>query len=274
MPRLLFLLLLFLSSELIAQTKYFQQKEKEIARLSEIVYSSKSDKEKMDAHNLMVNELYEVLSNPKSNRYTFDKLKRIIVLEPKDKKLRLFTWAISLNNGNFFYGGIFHYYDKKQRAQVVHVLKDRSYEIADPEKKTFTPDYWYGSLYYDIIAEEYNGTTYYTLLGWDGYTKRSSKKIADVLWFDRSKRPYFGAPLFVSNKGIQNRFILEFNSLSSVKLSYYPKKEIIVFDHLAPVDGESFHVKSSYVPTSEFYGFTFKKGKWSLVKNVDVGELK
>lgn len=257
-----------------AQNKFFEAQEKVIASLSKQIYESENDKEKINLNDDLLDALYALVSNKKSLRYKFTKLDHISIVKPKDGEFRMFTWSIKLGNNNFVYSGLFHYYDKKQRAQVIHVLKDYSSQIKEPEGKTLRPDYWYGALYYNVITKEYNGVKYFTLLGLDGHDDRSNKKIIDLLWFDRKMTPYFGAPAFVSERGIKNRFILEYNELSSVKLNYQSKLNLIYFDHLEPVDGVSYNVLSSYVPTSDVDGFIFKKGKWSLVKQIDVEKLK
>jgi len=268
------IVLFFIVFSVKAQKDLFVKAENEIVRLSEIVYSAETDKEKIEANEKLIDELYKIISHKKSMRFGFEQLEHISVLEPEDKSIRIFTWAMHYKSDLFQYFGMIQYYDKKQRAQVVHVLRDESHRIKNEESKILTPDYWYGALYYDIITTEHEGRTYYSLLGWDGHTAKSDKKIIDVLWFDNAKQLKFGAPLFVSDQGIQNRFILEYNELASVVLEYKSKSKIILFDHLEPVDGESFEVKTSYVPTLNYNGFIFKKGKWNLLKRLEPTELK
>lgn len=276
MVKNLFLTALFLSFSLVlqAQKDVFVNAEKRIKALSHTVYEGQTDKEKLEANEALKDELFSIVSHKKSLRYPFDNLEHISVIEPEDKSFRIFTWALHYKSDLFQYFGMIQYYDKKQRAQVVHMLRDESHRIQDPESKTLRPDYWFGSLYYDIITNEFEGKTYYTLLGWDGNTKKSEKKIIDVLWFNNSKNLIFGAPLFISDLGIQNRYILEYNELASVTLEYKPKSKIILFDDLEPVDGESIKVKTSYVPTLNYNGFIFKKGKWNLLKRLEPSELK
>lgn len=257
-----------------AQKDLFVNAEKRIKELSSIVYGGETDKEKTEANELLKDELFNIISHKKSLRYGFENLKHISVIEPEDKSFRIFTWALHYESNLFQYFGLIQYYDKKQRAQVVHMLRDESHRILNPENKTLRPDYWYGALYYDVITNEFEGKTYYTLLGWDGNTEKSEKKIIDVLWFNRSRDLIFGAPLFISDLGIQNRYILEYNELASVILEYKSKSKVILFDELEPVDGESVKVKTSYVPTLNYNGFVFKKGKWNLLKRIEPTEFK
>lgn len=273
--KLLLVVLVFNVSYLVqAQKDLFVNAEKRIKSLSNTVYSGKSDNEKIQANEALLDELFNIVSHKKSLRYAFENLDHISVIEPEDKSFRMFTWALQYENKLFQYFGLIQYYDKKQRAQVVHLLRDESFRIAQPETKTLRPDLWYGALYYDIVTTEHEGRTYYTLLGWDGNTEKSEKKIIDVLWFNNSKNIIFGAPLFISDSGIQNRYILEYNELATVTLEYKPKSQIILFDDLEPVDGESIQVKTSYVPTLNYNGFIFKKGKWNLLKRLEPSELK
>jgi hypothetical protein len=257
-----------------AQKGWFEKKEAIISQLSQQIFKSTSDKEKVQLNDQMTEELYEVLSHKKSSRYPFSNLKHISIIQPDDKAFRMFTWSVKLGNNKFVYGGVFHYYDKSQRAQVVHVLRDMSSKINNVEDKSLSTDFWFGALYYKVIKKEFNGLAYYTLLGWDGHDDRSEKKIVDVLWFDRAMKPYFGAPIFVSKRGIKNRFILEYNELSKIRLNYQEKLGVIFFDHLEPVDGTSYNVPSCFVPTSDVDGMIFKQGKWSMIYQLDVEKLK
>ncbi len=257
-----------------AQKDLFVNAEKRIKELSSVVYGGETDQEKTEANEVLKDELFNIISHKKSLRYEFEKLKHISVIEPEDKSFRIFTWALHYESKLFQYFGLIQYYDKKQRAQVVHMLRDESHRILNPEDKTLRPDFWYGALYYDVITNEFEGKTYYTLLGWDGNTEKSEKKIIDVLWFNRNRDLIFGAPLFISDLGIQNRYILEYNELASVILEYKSKSKVILFDELEPVDGESVKVKTSYVPTLNYNGFIFKKGKWNLLKRLEPTELK
>ena len=276
MVKKFFLITFFISFSCLvkAQKDLFVNAENRIKELSDVVYSGKSDQEKLAANDALKDELFNIVSHKKSLRYPFENLDHISVIEPEDKSFRIFTWALHYKSNLFQYFGLIQYYDKKQRAQVVHMLRDESHRIKDPERKTLRPDYWYGSLYYDVVTNEFEGRTYYTLLGWDGNTEKSEKKIIDVLWFNNNKDLIFGAPLFISDIGIQNRFILEYNELATVTLEYKPKSKVILFDELEPVDGESVKVKTSYVPTLNYNGFIFKKGKWNLLKRLEPTELK
>ena len=257
----IFAFLLF-SQICFAQKDLFIQAENRISELSEVVYAAKNDTLKLQANAELIDEMYQLISHKKSLRYTFTKLDHISILEPKDKQFRIITWALQYENQLVQYFGFIHYYDKKQRAQVVHRLRDRSHLQENVEIKTFKTDNWFGALYYELIENEYNDRTYYTLLAWDGNDSKTNKKIIDVLWFDNKKTPLFGAPLFVSKSGIKNRYVMEFNELASVTLEYKAKSGIILFDDLQPVDGESTRIKSAIVPTLNYNGFMFKKGKW------------
>lgn len=271
---LLVTLVLGFSGLVQAQKDLFVNAEKRIKQLSNTVYNGQTDKEKLEANDILKDELFNIVSHKKSLRYSFENLEHISVIEPEDKSFRMFTWALHYDSDLYQYFGLIQYYDKKQRAQVVHMLRDESHRIKNPERKNLRPDYWFGTLYYDVITNTFEGRTYYTLLGWDGNTSKSDKKIIDVLWFDNKKSLIFGAPLFISDQGIQNRYILEYNELASVTLEYKPKSKIILFDDLEPVDGESIKVKTAYVPTLNYNGLIFKKGKWNLLKRLEPSELK
>ena len=61
-------------------------------------------------------------------------------------------------------------------------------------------DWWIGSIYYKIIPKEFQGNKYYTLLGYDEHSMRSTMKRIEVLHFDREGKPVFGGPFFSFNE--------------------------------------------------------------------------
>lgn len=273
MVKIACIVVVFYTQACFAQKNLFMEAEQRLSDLSERVYSAPNDTLKLQANAALIDELYQLISHKKSLRYSFTKLDHISILQPKDKSFRLITWALQYDNQLVQYFGFIHYYDRKQRAQVVHRLRDRSHAQKNVEIKTFTTDNWFGALYYKLIENEHNDRKYYTLLAWDGNDAKTNKKIIDVLWFDNKKTPLFGAPLFVSKSGIKNRYVMEFNELASVTLEYKAKSGIILFDDLQPVDGESTRIKSAIVPTLNYNGFMFKKGKWNFLERLEPTEL-
>ncbi len=163
-------------------------------------------------------------------------------------------------------------------------LKDKSAEMGSAEMQTCTADNWFGALYYGITQNVWADTTYYTLFGWDGHNDRSTKKLADVLYF-RDGQPIFGAPIFEVVKdgkmAVKKRFVLEFKEGAVVTLNYNPEQQKIVFDSLISEDEENTDRKVggkkkkssggnefTLVPEGQYCGLEFTEGVWHYLPTV------
>ncbi len=235
--------------------------------------SSDNDTAKYILNERIKEEFKAVLFNKNAHRYAFENLKHVSVLSPEDESFKLITWHLERGNQTYIYSGYLTFFSKEIRSQVVIPLLDFSFKMFNETKQTHTPEFWFGMLYYDIITVKKEGRKYYTLLGWDGNDEVTDKKIIDVLWFDNSGNPRFGAPLFVSENGIQNKFIVEYHQLAAVSMNYDTKGKRIIYDDVQPLDGSSFDLKGTYIPTLNFNALKFNGKMWQKIEQVDVSEL-
>ncbi len=256
-----------------AQKDLFLQVESNINHYMVEMMSSDNDTEKYNLNEQIKEEFDRVLFRKNAHRYSFENLKHISVLTPKDKSFKIITWHLERNNETYIYSGYITFFSKEVKSQVVIPLMDFSFKMSNVAKQTYTPEYWFGMLYYDIITVEKAGRKYYTLLGWDGNDEVTDKKIIDVLWFDNERRPRFGAPLFVSDLGIQNRFILEYHQLAAVSIDYDPNEKRIVYDDIQPLDGNSFELKGTFIPTLNFHALKFDGKMWQKIEQIDISKL-
>jgi len=223
-------------------------------------------------------KLISALKVKGSFEYPFDSLKIISMLTPTDKKFRIFTWMLeevdtvgnSLITNYRYYGAI---QMNNEEEFELYGLVDKSTETSSPEAQELSPKDWFGALYYNIIQKRTpKGQTYYTLFGWDGNNERSTKKIAEVLYFNKEDKPIFGAPIFeIVRDGKQfvgNRYIMEFKEGSNVGLNYHTDKNIIIYDFLKPEKKETEGEFSTYVPDGTYHGFEFKGGMWKYVPKI------
>ncbi|MBP6697746.1 MAG: hypothetical protein KA175_09020, partial [Flavobacteriales bacterium] len=112
-----------------------------------------------------------------------------------DNKFRLFTWNLPRPDGSHLFEGMLLVQDKKRR--VIIELRDMTEKITSPEVPELGPDNWYGALYYDVVVVAKGGKTYYTLLGWKGFSRTETRKVIEVLSF-RGSEPRLGAGLFAT----------------------------------------------------------------------------
>ncbi|MBK6408834.1 MAG: hypothetical protein IPF78_03880 [Flavobacteriales bacterium] len=85
-----------------------------------------------------------------------------------DGAFRLFTWNVRRGNGSFLYEGYLLVPGRKKHA--LYELRDMTDHITKASAVQLTPENWYGALYYAVIPVKRGGKTYYTLLGWKGFS--------------------------------------------------------------------------------------------------------
>ena len=213
-----------------------------------------------------------VLSQSVSYYYPFDSLKRIGKVFSPDKKIRAITWNIPFSDGTHQYYGFIQHTEKKKAKQLyLYTLEDQSWNSSAPENEIFTPESWFGALYYDIRQTKHAGKAFYTLLGFDFNDMYSSKKILDVLTVDPERGVHFGAPIFETENGqLQHRIIFEYSAQAVMTLRYDADIKMIVFDHLSPIEDGLAGVYRFYGPDFSYDGYKFKAGRWRYYPDLDV----
>jgi hypothetical protein len=68
-------------------------------------------------------------------------------------------------------------------------------------------------------------------LGWKGNTVKSTKKVIEVLSFNKDDKAVLGMPVFDGNGKTRNRVVFEYTRQASMLLRYVPEQNLIVFDH-------------------------------------------
>lgn len=124
---------------------------------------------------------------------------------------------------------------------------------------------WIGAIYYKIILKKNLNQTYYTLLGFDENNIRSSRKIIEVLSFQKGE-PVFGGGYFTYNKdgvfrSAGSRFILEYKKEAGPRLTYDKDLDVIVVEHLISESNEP-NKKWTLIGDGDYEGFKWENGKW------------
>jgi hypothetical protein len=268
-----------------AQTLSFRHEEDSLRKLSKIIYAEKSDSGKQAANSIFSDYLYDLLQKPGINDWSFDSLNDIACLRAPDNSFRVFNWNLPFNNGSFRYYGYLLIPGNKGKANNVIQLVDYSDSIDDPSKQVLPVSHWYGALYYSILKNTWKKQTYYTLLAWDGYSQKTSRKIIDILTFDQKGKPQFGLPVFKTAEGTSTRVIFEYSRSATLLLRYdnqylvtaqrkdgspvTKKMGMIVFDRLVPIDPRLKGRFEYYVPSGETYdAYFFNRGFWQLAEDV------
>jgi len=209
--------------------------------------------------------LLAALDVEKPMKLSFDEVPMSRVDAP-DERFRLFTWNVPYSDGHHGYEGILLVQDR--RSVQVFELRDMTSGIGDAESAELEPGRWYGALYYDVVAVQHGGRTYYTLLGWKGHSRTETRKVIEVLSF-RGRMPRFGAAIFGGGRPKPQRRVFAYSAAASMSLRWQPGAERIVFDHLSPSRPEMEGQHAFYGPDMRFDAYRWEKGQWQLETDVD-----
>jgi len=264
-------ILIFFCSTSVGQSNkaYISKLQKINILLSDIKYLP-TDKERLSRNNEVRTILVEIIKNPSSFYDKFDSLKYMGKRISPDKKFAIITWNIPLINAkNVFYGYL--QIKPKKDTCVIYPLNDISDSCAtNPVFEQFTPERWFGALYYEIIPRSYSSQTVYTLIGSRLNNLMTNKKIIESLYFDENDKPIFGIPIFEYGLVTQCRVIFEFNIMARMTIHYNEKYKMIVFDHLAPPSSLFAGIYKYYGPDASYDAFYFENNIWKYFPKINI----
>lgn len=282
-------LLLTVASCIQAQNKELMgQHQQRLASLLQRTASAPTDNERYLASEEAVAELTAALDEEQSERWRWQLPQVASVLTSPDGQLRIFTWAVVRDDGEFECFGAVQFYNQKEEEYQYKLLHDKSDEIMNREESVLTADNWFGAIYQDIIQTSHGGRTYYTLLGWNGVDMLTDRRVIEPVMF-KGGEPQFGAPLFRRERN-QRRIVLEYKEGASVQLAYEDqfveevtrervkvkgtnryrteetrkshKEKMIIFDEVEPQVPGMEGLFQYYVPSGVEMAYAFIDGKW------------
>ncbi|TAH01717.1 MAG: hypothetical protein EAZ15_06855 [Sphingobacteriales bacterium] len=273
---LLFMLIVCFANAQDTNNKPFKVYEDSLKVFGKVITNDTLEQNRVVANYKLIKTLVNSLKQSNSYAYPFDSLANIVsVIKSDDNKFRVFSWFMMSDDGTFrFYGALQMNNPKKLE---LYPFTDSFARMESPEDSTLNPKKWFGAVYYKIIPvnAQNKQVPYYTLLGWKGSNRQSTKKVIDVLWFDEGK-PVFGLPVFEGSKKedkIKNRVVFSYTSEVSLLLNYDKEKGMIVFDHLAPPNDKVKNMPGLWGPDLSYDAYKFKNGKWILQENVNLKNL-
>lgn len=248
------------------EIRQLMEMEKRILPHAILINSAETDSLRREGTNKLRECLDSMLQLKASWEYPFDSLRSTVVsiVEPKDKAFRLFTFNTVLTNGNFKNFGFIQYKYKKKISVIplMDTTKKWTKELQDID---LDPTEWVGALYYKVIPFKKGKDKMYMLLGFDGSTINSNKKIMDVLTLKKGEIR-FGAAVFKNSEqdpSAEYRVVFEFHQQSSMLVNYEESENIIVIDKLAPPFPEANGNFYYYVPTGDYDFYSQDKyGNW------------
>ena len=234
------------------------------------LFSASNNLERFAENAKFIKLLVNALKTPDSFNYDFDSLKTISIVKSPDHKFRIFSWYVPTDDGLYRFFGTIQMATKDGKLKLYPLIDDTA-NITDNNLVT-TNKNWYGARYYEIVPMVVSGkNTAYVLLGWKGNNAKTSKKIIEILSFDKDIAS-FGKPVFevAKNGPLQNRIVFEYNKLNSMTLKMDKNEGMIVFDHLAPFDPNMKGNFEYYASDSSFDGYRQVGDKLKLIENVEL----
>jgi hypothetical protein len=247
-----------------------------LGALGKTIISFKDESLRSENNEVFRTFLKRAIEEENSFDYKFDSINTMSIIKSTDNKIKIYNWAFPFENGTYLYYGFVQL--KTERGYRVIELYDQSDVITSYKFRTFYPEKWLGALYYKILTRTHQGQTYYTLLGWDGNTTYTTKKVIDVLVVKYGEEIEFGAAIFDIYSNIKprprrippppHRMVYEFASMVSMKLSWDEEEKYIIMDHLSPLSSDKKEFANYYGPDLTFDAFRWINGKWTLFDNV------
>lgn len=277
-PFLLFFLLCTASNKLNAQHSFdlsnipaMKKYQDSLINTSEVMYNATNDQDRFAANAAFIKTLVNALKINASFNFPFDSLKKVTVLKSPDNALRLISWYVPKDDGTYRFFGTMQMATKDGKLKMFPLI-DGTEKITDINQVTDHKN-WYGARYYQIVPVKLNGQQpYYVLIGWKGNNAKTSKKVIDILSFDRANLPVFGKSVFDGPKGSpqKNRVVFEYNKLNSMTLVMDQSVNMIVFDHLAPFTPDLEGNFEFYASDLSFDAYRVAGGRLKLVENVEM----
>lgn len=241
-----------------------------LVRLSEEIFSAENNADRFSKNAQFIKTLVNSLKTHTSFSYPFDSLKKITIIKSPDNSFRLFSWAVPVDDGTYRFFGSVQIATKDGKLKLFPLIDDTE-NIRDVNSVTSNKN-WYGARYYEIVPVAVSGRQpYYVLMGWKGNNAKTSKKVIDILSFEK-ELPVFGKPVFEGVKGStpRNRIVFEYNKLNSMTLTMDKSTKMIVFDHLAPFSPDMAGNFEYYASDLSFDAYKIVNGKLKLVENVEL----
>lgn len=238
--------------------------------LGEIMVTSYDEEERITSGTNFIRTLVRALNVQYAYEYPFDSIrKNVSILKSPDDMFRIFTWNVASSDEHFRNFGVIQMNPKKIKKikdttnlRLYYPLIDRSDSIDDVYYAETPRTKWYGAVYYKIVKTTAQKGTYYTLLGWDGATAKTNRKIADVLFF-RNNEPRFGTPVFdLKGKRPLYRMVWEFNNKATMTLRYEEKRQMLVYENIIPAKKGNEGMYETYVPDGTYDYMLWKGGRW------------
>lgn len=237
--------------------------------LAYAVVNDSIENQRFAACRALIPALVRALKVENSFNYPFSRLKSLSILSPPDSSFRIITWQLFVNDSTYqYYGSI----QRNSRDLQLFALRDKRSELEYlPVSDQLKPDNWYGALYYNLRQFEGREGRQYLLFGYDAFSFFEKRKVIDVLSFDKTGNPTFGAPIFERETDAPNlpeqRLIFEYSAETSVRVNWDEEYQMVLFDHLIAMPSP-FGRGMTHVIDGSYDGLKLEKGRWKYITQV------
>lgn len=255
----------------ITTLAYLKKKEDSLSKLGLQIVQAEEAINRFRADSQFTRILVRALRVPNSFYYPFDSLITISRLYAPDSSFRIFTWQVSKDADVHRRHGAIQMKTTDGTLKLFPLI-DRSLIIQNQEDTVTNHEWWLGAIYYKIVKKVFNNKNYYTLLGYDENSIRSTKKRIEVLTFDVKGNPVFGGQFFAFDqdtvrKPIQSRFSIEYKKNGNARIVFDEELDLIIYDHLISESNEPAK-KYTYIPDGDYEGFKWINGRWQHIEKV------
>ena len=286
---LLCLLLVAAGTPLSAQNRArMQEYQQGLTRLFERVNVAPTDNERYLSSEEAVGLLCRALDEEQSERWQWSLPQSISVLTSPDGLLRVFSWSVVRDDGEYECFGVVQFYNDRDEEYQYQVLHDRSDEVMNREESVLSADAWFGVIYQDLIQTTAGDRTCYTLLGWSGVDNLTDLRVIEPVMLKQGV-PQFGAPVFRRERNLR-RVVIEYRDGAAVQLAYTVqtvqqvtqervkvrgtnryqtvkktkdhKEKMIIFDEVEPQIRGMEGLFQYYIPSGVELAYVWIDGKW------------
>jgi hypothetical protein len=276
MNRIFFILIMFVSingllakEPVLVKDSAMIQLESKLKFFSDSLRYSKYEEVRVSSNDSFKKYLDTFLYKEGAFDIDLESINTVMIMRSPDRRLRIFTWLISDNIGNYKSYGAIQVQDKKGIRN--YWLKEKSdYNKKTIEDEELTQDNWLGGLIYQIYEFKYKGDTRYCILTFHGMGVKVNRKSIDVISIEDDEI-VFGLPVFHKFKDDYEparRILFYFADEATMTLRFEPSKKQIVFDNLVPALYTVRGVDEYYLPDGTYSSFQLKsKGRWYMMED-------
>lgn len=231
----------------------------DIAYQADVVLNAEKGEHRIRAHAGLLENIDQFLMTKGSYEVSLDSIPWLYVLHGDD--FRLVSWQLRISDEEYMYTAFIQWADR-------HVyFRDKRPFINGAGYTTFTPETWYGAVYYKLIPFEKDKDKYYILLGYNAENSLLNTKVVDVLDLSGSE-PRLGLPVFTGAGEPQTRLLVSYADVSPARVQFDEKLNGVLIDHVTALPGVGPNGESLPIPDGSMDAWVLKKGNWEYQEEV------